>query len=233
MVASIIHTNIVTIGRWEMKKKTLVVGMCGIFLAAGCRTGAEPLPVEPTPISVETVQEEATPTTAPSETPSSEPEPMVEKTGSTMKIESNAFEQGDPIPAEFTCEGDDLSPALSWSDAPEKTVKYVLIMDDPDAPVGTWDHWLLYNIPGETSELAPAISAEAELPDGSRHGNNSWDRLGYGGPCPPSGTHRYFFKLYAIDTVLDLEPGATKDELLAAIEGRILAEAELMGTFSR
>jgi Raf kinase inhibitor-like YbhB/YbcL family protein len=216
-----------------MRSLINTLGFTTLLFAAGCQGGAQTQAVEPSPTPVEEILQETSPTPVPSETPTSEPEPMEEESINTMKIESSAFVQGDAIPVEYTCESDDISPALAWSGAPKGTRSFVLIMDDPDAPVGTWDHWLLYNIPAETSELAPAISADPEFSDGSRHGHNSWERLGYGGPCPPSGTHRYFFKLYAVDSLLDLEPGATKEELLAAIDGRILAEAELMGTFSR
>jgi Raf kinase inhibitor-like YbhB/YbcL family protein len=106
-------------------------------------------------------------------------------------------------------------------------------MDDPDAPGGTWVHWVLYNIPAETRGLQENIAPDAQLPDGSMHGINSFGRPGYGGPCPPSGTHRYFFKLYALDTTLSLNESANKEEVLAAIEGHVLAETELVGTYSR
>ena len=108
-----------------------------------------------------------------------------------------------------------------------------LIADDPDAPIGTWVHWVLYNLPVEARALPEAVPSDAELPDGSRHGKNGWGRLDYGGPCPPSGTHRYVFKLYALDTVLDLKAGASKKKVLEAVEGHILAQAELMGVYSR
>lgn len=155
-------------------------------------------------------------------------EPMV-----TIELKSAAFAPGEPIPTRYTCDGDDLSPPLEWGDPPEGTQSLALIVDDPDAPGGTWVHWVLYNLPADTRSLAEAIPADADLQDGSQHGNNSWKRLGYGGPCPPSGTHRYFFKLYALDTVLDPDPGKSKDNLLQAIEGHILAQAELMGTYTR
>ena len=149
----------------------------------------------------------------------------------TMAIEitSPAFAHGESIPVEYTCDGDDSSPPLQWTEPPANTQGFTLIMDDPDAPVGTWDHWLLFNIPADTRELPAA----ATPPAGSVDGNNSWRRTGYGGPCPPSGTHRYFFKLYALDTTLDLPAGANKDDVLAAIEGHILTQAELMGTYTR
>jgi len=148
-------------------------------------------------------------------------------------LTSSAFAPGEPIPLRYTCDGDDVSPPLAWSDPPQGTQSFALIADDPDAPAGTWVHWVLYNLPAEARELPEAIPPDAELPDGSRHGNNSWRRPGYGGPCPPGGTHRYFFKLYALDTLLDLEAGASKDKLLQAMEGHILAQAELMGVYTR
>jgi Raf kinase inhibitor-like YbhB/YbcL family protein len=150
-----------------------------------------------------------------------------------FELTSTAFAQEEPVPAKYSCDGDNVSPPLQWSDPPDGTQSFALIMDDPDAPVGTWIHWVLYDLPADARDLPEAIPSDADLSDGSRHGENSWGRTDYGGPCPPSGTHRYFFKLYALDTVLDLEAGATKDQLLQAMEGHILAETELMGTYSK
>ena len=148
-------------------------------------------------------------------------------------LTSTAFAEGEPIPSKYTCDGEDISPPLQWRDVPEGTRSFALIADDPDAPRGTWDHWLLYNLPAEARNLPEGVPAEAELSDGSRHGQNSWSRLGYGGPCPPSGTHRYFFKLYALDTLLELDAGASKERLSQAMEGHVLAEAVLMGVYTR
>lgn len=150
-----------------------------------------------------------------------------------LELSSSAFAHEAPIPVKYSCDGENISPPLAWSDPPEGTMSFALINDDPDAPVGTWIHWVLYNIPGNTRALGEAIPAQAELADRSLHGENSWGRFDYGGPCPPSGTHRYFFKLYALDTILDLGAGADKEILLATMEGHILAEAELMGTYER
>ena len=150
-----------------------------------------------------------------------------------FEVTSSAFVQGDPIPVKYTCDGDDTSPPLAWGDPPEGTASFALINDDPDAPAGTWVHWLLYNLPADARSLPEAVPADARLPDGSLHGQNSWRRLGYGGPCPPSGTHRYFFKLYALDTALNLASGADKQATLKAMEGHILGQAELMGVYSR
>ncbi len=148
-------------------------------------------------------------------------------------LTSSAFEHEGTIPTKYSCDGQDISPPLSWSDPPEGTESFVLIADDPDAPAGTWVHWVLYNIPTDARELPEALPAQDTLDNGSLHGRNSWGRNDYGGPCPPSGTHRYLFKLYALDTTLELEPGAKKTKVLNAMEGHILAQTELMGTFSR
>jgi Raf kinase inhibitor-like YbhB/YbcL family protein len=150
-----------------------------------------------------------------------------------MKILSSAFQHEGMIPDKFSCKGQDISPPLKWENAPAGTKSFALICDDPDAPVGTWDHWLLFNIPASETELQEGVPAQAELPNGSRHGKNSWGRKDYGGPCPPGGTHRYFFKFYALDTLLDLKPGASKKELMNAMPGHILAQTELMGKFKR
>lgn len=167
--------------------------------------------------------------------PSLTPTTMPEKGDQAMAFEltSTVFTQGESIPVKYTCDGEDVSPPLEWGDPPQGTGSFALINDDPDAPVGTWDHWILYNLPGEARSLPEAVPSDAELPNGSRHGQNSWRRPGYGGPCPPSGTHRYFFKLYALDTTLDLASGANKKQLLQAMEGHILGQAELMGVYSR
>jgi Raf kinase inhibitor-like YbhB/YbcL family protein len=153
----------------------------------------------------------------------------------SFELTSTAFSQGEPIPARYSCDGEDISPPLTWSDPPEGTQSFALIMDDPDAPVGTWDHWILFNIPvgrRELPENAP-LEAKNQDPDAIFVGRNSWGRADYGGPCPPSGTHRSFFKLYALNTTLGLLSGANKGELLKGMEGYILAQTELMGTYTR
>lgn len=150
-----------------------------------------------------------------------------------FKLTSTAFSHGNPIPRKYTCDGEDISPRLQWGDPPRDTQSFALIVNDPDAPVGTWVHWVLYNLPAEVRALQEAVPPDAELPNGGRHGQNSWRRLGYGGPCPPSGSHRYFFELYALDTALDLDAGASKKQLLQAMEDHILAQTELMGTYAR
>ncbi|MCK6540103.1 MAG: YbhB/YbcL family Raf kinase inhibitor-like protein [Anaerolineales bacterium] len=160
-------------------------------------------------------------------------DPLAMEEAMSIEITSNAFAQGQPIPAKYSCNGEDVSPALSWGEPPAGTQSFALIMDDPDAPVGTWVHWVLFNIPASARGLPEAFPADATLPDGSLSGKNSWGNTGYGGPCPPGGTHRYFFKLYALDETLAISAGATKGELEKAMVGHILAQGELMGTFSR
>lgn len=153
-----------------------------------------------------------------------------EETGpvTQLQVTSSAFSQGEAIPLEYTCDGEDVSPPLAWSGAPDGVASYSLIMDDPDAPAGTWVHWVLFDISPQTTQLAEDLPATIGV-----QGNSSWDRTGYGGPCPPSGEHRYFFKLYALDTTLGLEAGATKEEVLEAMAGHVVAQGELMGTYSR
>ncbi len=150
-----------------------------------------------------------------------------------MKLSSPAFSANGLIPALYTCDSQDISPALSWDDPPAGTQSFALICDDPDAPGKTWVHWVLYDLPATVSELPESVPPTATLENGGIHGINDFGRLGYGGPCPPSGTHRYFFKLYALARKLGLKPGATKAELLTAMAGHILAETELMGRYAR
>lgn len=145
-----------------------------------------------------------------------------------MQLSSPAFTQNGRIPLLCTCDGEDRSPPLRVADVPGGAKSLVLIHDDPDAPAGTWVHWLLWNVDPRTKEI-PAGS----VPKGAVEGTTSFRRTGYGGPCPPSGTHRYFFKLYALDTVLDLPSSADKKKLEAAMEGHIIAQAELIGLYSR
>ncbi len=150
-----------------------------------------------------------------------------------MEIKSSAFGSGEMIPVKYTCDGADFSPPLEWTAGPAGTKSFALICDDPDAPMGTWVHWVIYDIPPTTSMLAEGITREKELPGGGTQGINDFRKIGYGGPCPPGGTHRYFFRLYALDTVLGLKPGITRDQLLKAMKGHILAEAQTMGTYRR
>ena len=150
-----------------------------------------------------------------------------------MKLSSPAFADGAVIPMRYTCTGDDVSPPLAWSDTPAGAKSVALIVDDPDAPVGTWVHWVAFNLPVTAGGLPEGIKDAKQLHSGGTQGTNSWRRIGYGGPCPPSGTHRYFFKLYALDTTLSLGNNATAKDLQAAMKGHILAESQLMGRFKR
>src|SRR5262245_12007849 len=152
----------------------------------------------------------------------------------TLELTSSAFQEGQPIPRQYTGDGKDSSPALKWTDPPEGTKSFALICDDPDAPRKTWVHWVLFNIPAASRELAEGVPTEETLAGGARQGTHDVGKLGYGGPAPPRGNpHRYFFKLYAVDTVLNLQPGASKADLVKAVEGHVLAEAQLMGTYAR
>ncbi len=155
--------------------------------------------------------------------------------GDTMNIEisSTAFQHEGKIPSQYTCDGKDVSPPLTWEKGPVGTQSYVLISDDPDAPIGTWVHWVLYNIPPEISELPENVPAVEILDNGAIHGVTDFGRIGYGGPCPPSGTHRYFFKIYALDTVLSLSSRSSKRDVEGAMQGHILAEGKFMGNYKR
>jgi len=150
-----------------------------------------------------------------------------------MQITSSAFKEGQSIPVKYTCDGKNVSPPLKWSNVPQGTKSLALICDDPDAPHGTFVHWVLYDIPPTVTELKEGIPADTQLSNGAKHGMPGFNRPGYGGPCPPSGTHHYHFKLYALDFVPALGAGATKDELLKTMEGHILEMAQLMGTYQR
>lgn len=149
----------------------------------------------------------------------------------TLTLWSDAFGDGDVIPRRYACDGDDVSPPIAWHTPPALTETFALIMDDPDAPGGVWVHWVVFNLPAETSEIREGGSRS--LPGKAAHGSNSWGRMGYGGPCPPGGTHRYFFKLYALDSELDLADGAMASSLTEAMEGHVLGKATLMGRYSR
>jgi Raf kinase inhibitor-like YbhB/YbcL family protein len=150
----------------------------------------------------------------------------------TMKITSSAFSNNGMIPSKYTCDGEDISPPLQWDGSPDGTKSIALICDDPDAPMGTFVHWVLYNLPPETKNLVEKVPTNKELPNGARQGTTDFRRIGYGGPCPPSGTHRYYFKIYALDMKLDLSAGASKNQLLA-MEKHVLAQGELIGKYKR
>lgn len=156
-----------------------------------------------------------------------EDQPLVSITPGTMKITSTAFRHNESVPSQYTCDADDISPPLQLSEAPEGTQSLALIVDDPDAPGKTWVHWLVWNMPADTTTLE-----EGATPPGTE-GTTDFGKTGWGGPCPPSGTHRYFFKLYALDTELDLDPSATKAELEDAMRDHVLDQAELIGLYQK
>lgn len=145
----------------------------------------------------------------------------------TMIVRSPAFNHEERIPSKYTCDGEDMSPPVAIDNVPGGTVSLVLIMDDPDAPRGTWDHWVLFNMPATTTRLGEGSA----IPGVS--GNNSWGRTGYGGPCPPNGEHRYLFKVYALDTMLPLQAGALKEDVLTALQGHVIESTTLMGRYTR
>jgi Raf kinase inhibitor-like YbhB/YbcL family protein len=152
----------------------------------------------------------------------------------TLELTSPAFHEGESIPEQYTADGRNVSPPLKWRNPPAGTRSLTLICEDPDAPRGTFTHWVVFNLPAESQGLSEGVPAEATLPNGMAQGTNDFGRVGYGGPSPPPGKpHRYFFKLYALDRPLDLRPGATKSQFLAAVKGHVLGEAQLMGTFVR
>ena len=150
-----------------------------------------------------------------------------------MRLESPAFENGGVIPSRYTCDGADISVPLRFLDVPAEAKSLALIVDDPDAPMGIFVHWVIYDIPAALEGLPEGVPPAPMLEGGIKQGVNSFGKIGYGGPCPPNGTHRYFFKLYALDTVLNLEPGMGKQELLAAMRGHVIDGAELMGLYAR
>ena len=152
----------------------------------------------------------------------------------SIQITSAAFADGQPIPAKYTCDGEDVSPPLQWTNAPARTKSFALIADDPDAPVGIWVHWVAYDLPAGAGALPENVAKNQTILGNAKQGVNDFRRTGYNGPCPPSGKpHRYFFKIYALDTILNLPPGLTKQDLLKVMAGHVLAEGQLMGTYQR
>jgi Raf kinase inhibitor-like YbhB/YbcL family protein len=151
-----------------------------------------------------------------------------------LTVLSSAFQEGGEIPARYTCEGQDVSPALTWDEPPAGTQSFALIMDDPDAPGGVFTHWVLFNLPADSRDLSEAVPTQPQLPDGSLQGKNDFGRIGYGGPCPPSGRpHRYQFTIYVLDQTLDLEAGTSKKQIIDAMQGHILVQGRLTGTYQR
>lgn len=235
-----------------LKKASCLIVLCIALLCACAKTA----PVETSPTNTVTATQVVptyTATTAPTETAtavptetatiqptrSAEADPTDTKAPPTpvpvqaFGITSPSFAHEQMIPVQHTCDGKDTSPELAWTTPPPGTKSLVLIADDPDAPGGTWVHWVLFNIPADAAGLTQGVPADEQLPDGSIQGKNSWPRTGYSGPCPPSGTHRYYFKLYALDTILSLDASATKEHVIEAMTGHALAETELMGTYTR
>jgi len=152
----------------------------------------------------------------------------------SIELKSAAFQQGQSIPIDLTCTGQDSSPELSWSAPPLETHTLALVMDDPDAPGGTWQHWLVYNIPGNSRSLSGTQPAKERLENTALQGTNDFEKLGYNGPCPPPGNnHRYYIRLYALNKQLELKAGASRNDLDQAMQGHIIAQGELMGTFKR
>jgi hypothetical protein len=151
-----------------------------------------------------------------------------------MNLTSKAFKEGGEIPKKYTCDGEDISPQIMWDGVPAQTKSIALICDDPDAPGGTWVQWVIFNLPADYTELPDDIPKEKELKNKARQGVNDFGKTGYGGPCPPPGVHhRYFFKLYALDSVLELDAGAAKRQVETAMKGHILDEGKLMGKYKR
>ncbi len=151
-----------------------------------------------------------------------------------LSVTSSAFQEGETIPARYTCEGEDISPDFTWDRPPEGTRSLALIVDDPDAPGGTFTHWVLFNLPADTRQLPEAMPAQSQLDSGARQGKTDFGRTGYGGPCPPPGKpHRYRFTVYALGRMLDLEAGASRSRVGEAMQGEILAEGRLIGLYQR
>ena len=170
-----------------------------------------------------------------------QPEPVVKPPAANatqeqnpqIKLTSMAFKEGEAIPRQYTCDGVNISPPLEWNGVPKTAKAIAIIADDPDAPAGTWVHWVLYNLAAENIGLVENVPAGDNLKAGGFQGKTDFESVGYGGPCPPSGTHRYFFKIYALDSALDLKAGATKAEVEKAMEGHIISQGQLMGTYHR
>jgi hypothetical protein len=150
-----------------------------------------------------------------------------------MQVSSPAFADGERIPDNHTADGTDRSPELRWGGIPPNAQTFALICEDPDAPRGTWTHWVLFNIPADKTTYAEGVPAEKELPGGARQGKNDFGKIGYGGPCPPRGTHRYVFRIFALDVRLDLDPGFSRAQLVDGLKGHIMADGRLTGRYAR
>jgi len=150
-----------------------------------------------------------------------------------LQIKSTVFEQGEIIPKKYSCDGENVSPPLNWSDIPKGTKSFALILDDPDAPAKIWVHWIIYNIPADQRSLDEYIPDGERLANGALHGTNDYQKFGYRGPCPPGGTHRYSFKIYALDSMLNILPGLSKQKLLSAMKGHVIEQGKLIGRYAR
>jgi len=148
-------------------------------------------------------------------------------------IKSRAFKDGEPIPTEYSCEGLNFSPPLELESITHDAVSIAIICEDPDAPSGIWSHWVIFNLPPKTTELPERVMTRETLENGATQGSNGWGTIGYRGPCPPSGTHRYYFRIYALDVKLNLPAGVTREELLKALKNHVLDEGQIMGTYTR
>jgi Raf kinase inhibitor-like YbhB/YbcL family protein len=190
-----------------MRQKGFAIALLAATMVAGCFK-----------------QQKAAPEVAPQQTPSP---------ANVFTLTSTIFKEGQPIPRQYTCDGVNVSPSLEWTAVPKTARTIAIIVDDPDAPSGTFTHWLLYNLSSETMGLVENSPAGETLKGGGQQGENDFGKVGYGGPCPPSGTHRYFFKIYALDDELALKPGAKKADVEKAMEGHIVGQAQLMGTYKR
>lgn len=172
-------------------------------------------------------------TTAPPAAGPSAPAAPPAAPAARFEIRSTAFDYNKPIPAQYTCDGADLSPPLTWTNVPAGTKSFVLIVSDPDAPSGQWAHWLLWDLPAGTTSLPQGVPKTGALPDGSRQGKNDFGNPGWGGPCPPGGRHRYVFRLFAMDRLIGLPPDATRDTLEKSIQGHIVGQTEVTGRYQR
>lgn len=218
-----------------MKFCALIILCIGLLLLAACSTPATGEPTQPQPIDEAPAESTELPAATAMPIAPEDSSPQVDEPSASFELTSTAFSYGEPIPVKYSCDGEEISPPLAWGNPPEGTQSLALIMDDPDAPVGTWDHWILFNIPTNTYGLEEnlPITGANQNPELISVAKNSWGRNDYGGPCPPGGTHRYFFKLYALDTTLSLDQNTDKNQVLSAMDGHVLVESELMGTFSR
>lgn len=225
-----------------MKRLITTLGLILLLVLVGC-TGAPATPTTPPPSASPTTPAPATspppattpaPTPTPSPTPSPSPTPTPSPALATLALTSAAFKDGDTIPVKYTCQGDNVSPPLSWNAPPQGTQSLALITEDLDGPSGIITHWIIFNMPANTRELAEAVPNLGQLANGTLQGNNVRGNPGYTGPCPPAGgPHRYRFTLYALDQSLSLPSGISRNDFLAAIRAHVLAQGQITGTYQR